>query len=108
MVSQLFAGDDSAHDKFSFSFICSLSLAGSTKYYCQKVPDGGGQVFTCGFIASAQPLSNPLQEGIRLFHPLCSMIPDALRLRFYPGYLLEIDGREHRASMFRIDNIMRI
>jgi hypothetical protein len=31
-----------------------------------------------------QSLSNPLQEVIRLFHPLCPTFPDALRLRFYP------------------------
>jgi len=51
-------------------------------------------------LPSAQPLSNPLQEGIRFVHRLCPAFPDALRLRFYP----ENNGRERRASTFRINN----
>jgi hypothetical protein len=36
MVSQLFNLCGSAHDKFSFSFICFLPLAGSIKLYAIK------------------------------------------------------------------------
>jgi len=53
-----------------------------------------------------QPLSTSLQGGLRFVCPLCPAFPYALRLRFYPGYLLEIIGRERRASTFHVnDNI---
>jgi len=52
----------------------------------------------------AQSLSNPLQEGIRLFHPLCPTFPNALQLWFYPVCLLETVRRERRAYTFRINN----
>ena len=51
-----------------------------------------------------QLLSVPLQHSFRLFHPLCPAFPNALRLWFYPCYLLEIAGRERRASMFLIND----
>ena len=53
-----------------------------------------------------QLLSAPLQHSICLFQLLYPTFPDALRLRFYPGYLREIVGRERRASTFHVnDNI---
>ncbi len=53
-----------------------------------------------------QPLFTSLQGGIRFICPLCPAFPNALRLRFYPNYLLEIVERERRASTFHVnDNI---
>jgi len=53
-----------------------------------------------------QPLFTSLQGDLRFICPLCPAFPDALRLRFYPGYLLEIIGRKRRASTFHVnDNI---
>jgi len=51
-----------------------------------------------------QPLSTSLQDGLRFVCPLCPAFPNALRLRFYPGYLHEVVGRERRASTFHISD----
>ena len=51
---------------------------------CHKAPDEGRQAFARGDVVKTQPLSNPLQEGIRFVHRLCPAFPDASRLRFYP------------------------
>jgi len=45
-----------------------------------------GRLSPVVMLPSAQPLSNPLQEGFRFVHPLSPAFPDASRLRFYPGF----------------------
>jgi len=54
MVCQLSVWRGSAHDEYTFSFICFLPLSGSKKISCHKAPDKGQRGFRlsriCGTI----------------------------------------------------------
>jgi hypothetical protein len=74
MVFQLSVECGSAHDEFSFSFICFLPFAGSVKKIAIKDQMKVGSVFTCDDVsgdARSQPLYAPLQGILRFIHPLC-------------------------------------
>jgi hypothetical protein len=63
MVFQLSVKCDSAHDEFSFSFICFLPFAGSVKKFAIKDQMKVGSVFSCddvSGVARNQPLYAPL------------------------------------------------
>jgi len=79
-------------------------LAGSVILFALKYQMEVGRFSPVVMLPSAQPLSITLHDGFHFVHPLCPTFPDALRLRFYPGYLHEIIGRERRASTFRIND----
>ena len=86
-----------AHDDFLSSFICFPQFVGSEKLLAIKHLTKVSAAFACGNVATAIHL---ITRGALCFvYPLCPTVPDALRFRFYPGYLLEIVGRERRASI---------
>ena len=103
MVSQLSICCGSAHDEFSFLFICFLPLTGSIKISCHKAPVGGQLPgsYRGQSLSTAIPV---VTTGHSLLSTSLSEVSQCLTVMVFDSPARGGRERKRRASTFRIDD----